>query len=112
MLNNILLIIFIFLAAALNTGGQVFLKMGSGQSPFNLYLVGGLALYAISTVFYILILGKFNLSVAYPTVIGLTLIATTISGIFFLAENVTFIQWIGIGLMIAAISAISIGKSF
>ena len=110
MLNNLMFIFFILLAVGLNTGGQVFLKMGTGQYPLNIYLIGGLGLYVIGTIFYILVLGKFNLSVAYPTVIGLTLIATTISGIFFLHEKVTFIQWIGVGLMISGISAISLGK--
>jgi len=110
MVNNLVFILFILLAVGLNTGGQVFLKMGAGQNPLNIYIFGGLCLYALSTVFYILVLGKFNLSVAYPTVIGLTLIATTISGMFFLQEKVTFIQWMGVGLMIGGISAISLGK--
>ncbi len=110
MVNNLIFSLFILLAVGLNTGGQVLLKMGTGQNPLNLYLIGGLGLYAIGTVFYILVLGKFNLSVAYPTVIGLTLIATTVSGMFFLQEKVTFIQWMGIGLTIGGISAISLGK--
>ena len=110
MVNNLIFSLFILLAVGLNTGGQVLLKMGTGQNPLNLYLIGGLGLYAIGTVFYILVLGKFNLSVAYPTVIGLTLISTTISGMFFLQEKVTFIQWMGVGLMIGGISAISLGK--
>ena len=109
--NNLLLILFISLSVALNTGGQIFLKLGSGQNPLNPYLFGGIVFYGISTLFYVLVLGKYNLSVAYPVVIGLTLITTTVSSIFFLKETVSFTQWIGIGLMISAICAISLGKS-
>lgn len=33
-----IIIFFILLAVGLNTGGQVFLKMGTGQAPLNIYL--------------------------------------------------------------------------
>ena len=87
------------------------MKLGSGQNPLNFYLLGGITFYGFSTIFYILVLGKYNLSVAYPVVIGSTLITTTILSLIFLKETVTFTQWIGIGLMISAITAISLGKS-
>ncbi len=104
------LALLILTTVGLNTIAQTLLKLGSGQQPLNFYLLGGIAVYGISTMFYILVLGKFNLSVAYPLVIGLTILATTISGAFMLGEKVSISQWTGIGLMLSAIFTIAFGK--
>ncbi|MBD2778413.1 SMR family transporter [Iningainema tapete] len=103
--------LLILLTVALNTGAQTFLKLGSGQNPINIYLLGGIILYGISTIFYILVLGKFNLSVAYPVVIGLTIVATTIAGTIILKEKVSLSQWMGLGLLISGIWAIASAKN-
>jgi multidrug transporter EmrE-like cation transporter len=95
----------------MNTIAQTLLKIGAGQSFLNIYLLSGLLAYGLSTVFYILVLSKVNLSVSYPVVIGLTVAATTFSGAYFLKEQVPTIQWIGIGLMLSGISAIAFGKA-
>ncbi len=100
----------IVVSVGLNTLGQTLLKLGSGQNPLNLYLLGGIIAYGLSTVFYVLVLGKFNLSVAYPVLIGLTMLATTISSILILREKVVMLHWMGIGLMLSGISAIAIAK--
>ncbi|MBE9125817.1 MULTISPECIES: SMR family transporter [unclassified Coleofasciculus] len=110
MKNNLFLLLLILISVFLNTAGQSLLKLGSGQNPLNLYLFGGLLAYALSTVFYILILGKLNLSLVYPVVIGLTITFTTLSGVFLLKEQVTHIHWVGIGLMLSGIAAIAFGK--
>ena len=101
--------LLILITVGLNTLAQVLLKLGAGQNPLNLYLLGGVLVYGISTIFYIMVLGKFNLSVAYPIVIGLTVISATIMGAMVLGEKVAIVQWIGIGLMISGISAITSG---
>jgi len=110
MQTNILFMLLIVVTVGLNTVAQTFLKMGAGQNPLNVYLLGGLIAYGLSTVFYIVVLGKFNLSVAYPVVIGLTVLATTMSGAMILRENVSSVGWIGVGLMISGILAIAFGK--
>ena len=102
--------ILILITVGLNTIAQALLKLGSGQNPLNFYLLGGLFAYGLSTVFYIVVLGKFNLSVIYPVIIGLTVFATTMTGAFLLGEKVVTIQWLGIGLMLSGISAIALGK--
>ena len=102
--------LLIILTVGLNTLAQALLKLGSGQNPLNPYLGGGILAYGLSTVFYVMFLGKLNLSVAYPVVIGLTLLATTIAGAFLLGEKVTTIHWLGIGLMLSGLCAIAFGK--
>lgn len=110
-MNSYLLFIpLVILSVLLNTIAQTLLKLGAGQQIINLYLIAGLFTYGLSTILYILILGKLNLSLTYPLVIGLTVVATTFSGAILLKEQVPTIQWIGIGLMLSGICAIAFGK--
>jgi len=99
--------LLVLITVGLNTLAQALLKLGSGQTPLNPYLLGGILAYGLSTIFYIVVLGKFNLSVAYPVIIGLTVLSTTVTGAYFLGEKVATVQWLGIGLMLSGISAIA-----
>ena len=108
--NPLVLMALILISVFLNTVGQSLLKLGAGQNPLNLYLFGGLTAYALSTVFYVIVLGKLNLSVVYPVVIGLTITSTTLAGAILLKEQITHIHWVGIGLMLSGIAAIAFGK--
>lgn len=101
--------LLILMTVGLNTLAQFLLKLGSGQNGLNLYLLGGVVVYGLSTILYVLVLGKLNLSVAYPVVIGLTVLSTTITGAVVLREQVATVQWLGIGLMLSGISAIASG---
>jgi small multidrug resistance pump len=103
-------VLLILVSVGLNTLAQTLLKLGAGQSLLNLYLFGGIVAYGISTILYVLILGKLNLSLAYPVVIGLTILFTTLASSLLLGEKVLTVQWLGIGLMISGISAIAFGK--
>ena len=111
MLTKFIFTGLIFLTVALNTMAQVLLKSGANKNILNLYLLGGVVTYGISTIVYILVLSKFNLSVAYPVVIGLTVIATTVAGAFLLKEKVNSVNWLGIGLMLSGICAVAFGKT-
>lgn len=110
MVHKLIFVILILLSVGLNTSGQILLKQGAGQNPLNAYIISGLFAYAVSTIFYILILGKLNLSVVYPVVIGLTTIGTTIAGVLIFGDKVSTVGWMGVGLVIAGISAIAFGK--
>ncbi|MEO0348734.1 MAG: SMR family transporter [Cyanobacteria bacterium P01_A01_bin.15] len=110
MANPLILPVLILTSVILNTMGQSLLKLGSGQNPLNLYLFSGLFAYGLSTIFYVAVLGKLNVSLVYPVVIGLTVISTTFAGAFFLKEQVTTVHWLGIGLVLSGISAIAFGK--
>ncbi len=101
--------LLVLITVGLNTLAQTLLKLGAGQNLLNFHLLGGVLVYGLSTVVYILVLGKFNLSIVYPVVIGLTVFSATVTGAFFLEEKVTAVQWVGIGLMLSGISAIASG---
>lgn len=110
MSNPIIFVLLILITVSLNTIAQTLLKLGAGQNPLNFYLLGGICCYGLSTVFYVLVLGKLNLSIAYPVVIGLTIVVTTIVGAVVLREKVLVTQWVGIGLLLSGISAIALTK--
>lgn len=110
-MNNLLILIALIpFSVVLNTMGQILLKSGSGQGMVNFNVFAGIVAYAISTVSYMFILKRLNVSVAYPLVFGLTIIATTLAGANILKEQVTVQQWMGVGLVISGICAISFGK--
>jgi small multidrug resistance pump len=113
----------ILISASLNTIGQVWLKQGATQTVnalqqkasilaavMNVPLLGGLVAYGLSTAFYIVVLSKFNLSIAYPVVIGLTVLSTVMAGALLFGEKVPMVGWIGVGLILSGISAIAFGK--
>ncbi len=112
MVTYLLFPALLILTVVLNTVGQTWLKLGADKAPPQnfYYLTAGLTAYALSTAFYIKVLGKFNLSLAYPLVIGLTVIATTIAGALVLREKVVPTQWFGIGLVLTGIAAIALAK--
>jgi len=105
------LVPLVLVTVALNTIAQTLLKLGTGQNILNVYLLGGIFTYCFSTVFYLGVLSKLNLSVTYPVVIGLTVVVTTFSGAFVLKEQVPISHWLGIGLMLSGISAIAFGRT-
>lgn len=111
MIAQLFLALLILTSVGLNTLGQTLLKLGSGQNPLNIYLIGGIVAYGVSTIFYVLVLGKINLSIAYPLVIGLTLVATTLCGAILLREKILTLHWVGLGLMLSGLSAIALAKA-
>lgn len=102
--------LLIFATVALNTLAQVLLKLGAGKFLLNPYLLGGIFAYGVSTLMYISVLSKLNLSLAYPLIIGLTVIATTVAGAYLFHEKVEPVAWVGIGLMLSGIAALSVGR--
>lgn len=110
MSSQFFFILLIFTTVVLNTAAQTLLKLGAGQNPLNVYLMGGICAYGLSTIFYVVVLGKFNLSVAYPLIIGLTIFSTTIVGATILREKILISQWIGVGLMLSGILTIAYTK--
>jgi small multidrug resistance pump len=108
MSSQSLFYLLIVITVSFNTLAQLLLKAGSGKSFINIYLLGGILAYGVSTLMYISLLKKINLSLAYPLVIGLTVITTTVLGSALFHERVEPIAWVGIGLMLSGIWAISL----
>jgi drug/metabolite transporter (DMT)-like permease len=69
----------------------------------------GLMLFGISAVFWLVVLSRVDLSVAYPFV-GLSYIVVVLFSRLFLHEQVTALRWLGVVIVAAGIAII--GFSF
>jgi drug/metabolite transporter (DMT)-like permease len=107
---------FILLASSMILAivGQFFLKKGvlvSSLSPtfesiiktlFSPFVLLGFILYGASSIFWLFVLQKFQLSVAYPA-LSLTYVAVVAISILVLKEPFTFAKSIGIALIIIGV---------
>lgn len=111
MTHPLTLSFLILITVGLNTIAQSLLKLGAGQSLGNPYLISGVIAYGVSTLFYLSVLGKLNLSFAYPIIIGLTIITATLVGQWIFREKIALSHWIGIGLMVSGVLFIARSNS-
>lgn len=105
----------------LASSGLILFKLGSVNNNLTLNIFGlsinyslkmilGLICYGFSFVLWMLIVSKMNLTIAMPLSVALVNTAVLIGSYLFLNEKITFIQGIGIFLIIAGVSLISIKK--
>lgn len=98
----------LFIAAVLNSVASVFLKIGAERGPVislsdgfpaflggNIYLIGGLALFALNVIFYVFALRALPLSVAYPIMIAMSFIIVGSLSYFFFSESFSFFKIVG-----------------
>lgn len=74
----------------------------------NHFLIGGLGIYAISAVTWIMALSKVNVSLAYPFV-GLGIVGTSLAGYYWFNEPLSANGWIGIALVVIGLIVIARG---
>jgi multidrug transporter EmrE-like cation transporter len=70
---------------------------------------GGLVLYGISAMFWLVVLSRIPLSVAYPFV-GMSYVVVVASARFALNEQVPLLRWLGV--IVVAIGIVMVGLSF
>jgi multidrug transporter EmrE-like cation transporter len=101
-----------------NAVGNIMMKRGMNavkDTPLNTFraIVSNLALnplliigafsYVLSLVFYIFVLQKVSLNIAYPIVVACTAILVNIAAQFMLHESITWSQITGCGVIIGGI---------
>ena len=111
--------LFLLIAITLGAFGQVSLKYGMKQfgglgqpgvglatnvvrAVFTPYVLLGFALYAISSGFWLVVLGSWNLSYAYP-MIAISYVAVVLLSRVFFKEQVMPLQWLGIMFMVTGL---------
>ena len=117
MVNYLLLVISISLAIT----GQLLMKQGMmifGKFPvkelmtrlipmlFQPYVLAGLLCFGVSSVFWLVILSRIDLSYAYPMV-SIGYIAVVLFSYFVFKENVSLIRWMGVITICAGVFLIS-----
>jgi len=119
-MTNYLITIFAVLLAVI---GQVLMKQGMNQFGtfpltqlpaklfpmiFNPWVFSGFLLFGISAIFWLVVLSRLDLSVAYPMV-SLAYVLLTLAAVIFFKENVPLIRWIGI--LVICLGVILISRS-
>jgi len=95
-----------------NVIGQYLIKSGIGKigissfsavtmvkTIFTPLVFAGFMAYAVSSIFWIMALAKQELSVAYPVLLGMGLIAVVVVSWIFLNEEVSVMRLIGVLLI-------------
>ena len=117
--------VLILMAVLLGVVGQLLLKMGItqvGTLAFgsdlagliqlglrvfgNLKVLGGFAAYGLSSLFWIVVLSKVDLSLAYP-MLALNYVLVPLTAWLFLGEQVPTLRWLGAGVVIIGVVIIS-----
>lgn len=99
----------LFKLAARTLPENAFSTIGSALSAArNGYLVSGLALYAFTTVFWVLSLRDTDLSRAYPFM-ALAYVFVPLASVFVLGERTTPVLWLGYAFVIAGVLIVAWG---
>jgi drug/metabolite transporter (DMT)-like permease len=113
-IESILLVIF---ASFLGSFGAVFLKSGAGRISRNLKtlllnwrLAAGVALYLISTVFYLMALKMGELSILFPMV-SLGYVWTLLWSRVFFGEPFSRRKFAGLAIIFAGLIVLNLGRS-
>jgi drug/metabolite transporter (DMT)-like permease len=117
------IIILVLISVVLGAFGQISMKKGLKTKPiqitdlaslklfdtiFEPYVFLGALLYIAATLIWFVVLSNAELSYAYP-LIGLGYIVTTFFAYMYLGENVAFVRWFGIIMIV--IGAVLVGRS-
>lgn len=103
----------------IGVGGQLLLKHGMTRQPGfrfvqigvlarNLPVLGGIGCYALSTVLYLSVLARLDLSLAYPTV-SLGYVLVMIMSRLLFKEPVSPTRWIAAGLICVGVVLVGLG---
>ena len=109
-------IALVVLGTLIGAFGPILLKKASAKRlskisslATNYHLFGGVALYAIGTVLFIMALKGGDLSVLYPLV-AVTYIWVSLLSVKFLGEKMNKLKWLGIALIIIGVGFIGVGS--
>ncbi len=113
-------LVMLLISITLGVGGQLAIKMGIartgdlqillGQSVWRFagaiigspLIVTGIVFYAISMIFWLLVLSRIDLSLAYP-MLALSYVGVMLVSLFVLGEKVTAVRWIGAAFIIMGV---------
>jgi len=111
-------IAMLLVSVSLGAAGQLCLKygvslLGEQPSPFTLikgiftpYVFLGFALYGISSLVYLNVLSRLDLSYAYPFV-ALSFVMVTVLSWHFLDESLPLLRIVGLGLILAGVFTVA-----
>jgi drug/metabolite transporter (DMT)-like permease len=108
----------IAVSVALGSAGQILLKAGAahleGQPPLSTVgsavtdplVLGGLLAYAVSSLLWLLVLSRVDLSVAYPMAAASYVIVVAAGALR--GEPVSWLRWLGVAFIVVGVSTIGL----
>lgn len=115
------LVILFILYVVLASSGLVLFKLGSGNANIQLNLFGfnlafswkmllGILCYGCSFLLWLYIVSRMNLTFAMPLSVALVNTLVIVESCLFLKEKITFVQGIGIFIVILGVAIMTGGK--
>jgi multidrug transporter EmrE-like cation transporter len=112
---------FLLIGILIGVVGQLLLKHGMSRQPAfrfgeigmltrNLPVIGGICCYGLSTVIYLSVLARLDLSVAYPTVSLGYVLVIILSKVFF-KEPVSLSRWMAAGIICIGVVLVGLGAA-
>jgi len=109
----------LLVAIVIGVAGQLALKYGMARQPDlrlgefgvltrNLPVIGGLSCYGVSTILYLSVLARLDLSVAYPTVSLGYVLVIIMSRVLF-KEPVSRTRWMAAGIICFGVVLVGLG---
>lgn len=111
--------VFLIIALTLNAAANLLLKIGASRlaargsesllaaALTDGYLLGGLALFAVNVAFYVLALGRLNLSFAYPVMVTGGVLLVACASALLLREPLTPRDGLGILLLLGGLALLA-----
>lgn len=119
--GKIMMTILFILYVLLSSSGLILFKLGAGSSNIHIHLFGlalnfsiksiiGIMCYGCSFLLWLYIVSRMNLTIAMPLSIALVNTLVVIFSLIFLKEKINVTQIVGIFIVIAGVSIMSIGR--
>lgn len=116
-------IVLLLITVGLNVTGQFLMKQGMSQvgqiggsipqmatqvfSAFlNPYVIGGVGAYGFSSIFWLILLSRVDLSYAYPA-LSLGYVLVTLVGVWLLGEQVSMQRWLAVSIICVGVILLS-----
>ena len=106
--------VIVFLGTVIGSVGTLLIKKGTLRFSFlrlwkSPEMWGGVLLYLLSTIFYVVVLQQEELSVVYP-IVSFTYIWTTLLSVKFLGEKMNRYKWIALAGIILGVTFVGLGS--
>ncbi len=100
--------VLIFLAGINSTIGNVLLKLSQSKpdflsSIFSITFIAGCFFYMLNVLLFAYALKELDVSEAYPVLVAISILSLVSVGVFFLGENISFFNALGIALLLGGV---------
>ncbi len=100
--------VLIFLAGINSTIGNVLLKLSQSKPDFlssvlSITFIAGCFFYMLNVLLFAYALKELDVSKAYPVLVAISILSLESVGVFVLGENISFLNALGITLLLGGV---------